>query len=311
VSTRSRSRGGVYIVDGDTPVADEAGLRAIYEDIYEKNLAINVASGAVDSWDGDQLNLTYCVSRAFGEFYANLYEVTVNAMNAAATAWEGAANVRFVHVASEDGNCTAQNRNVLFDVRPSESVQYRARAFFPSAARARRNVLVTVEAFDASGPITLEGILRHELGHVLGFRHEHTRPEVGTCFENNSWKPLTEYDRDSVMHYPRCNGNRQSDYSLSPLDVEGVQRTYGPPGGPGNPGPGNPGPGNPGPGNPGPGNPGPGNPDPGNPGPGNPGQCQEETCAELGMGEGACEELSPGVAIECIAGCVEWVTGCN
>jgi hypothetical protein len=29
------------------------------------------------------------------------------------------------------------------------------------------------------------------------------------------------------------------------------------------------------------------------------------------MGEGACEELSPGVAIECIAGCVEWVTGCN
>ena len=61
----------------------------------------------------------------------------------------------------------------------------------------------------------------HELGHTLGFRHEHTRPEAGVCFEDNNWRPLTPYDSDSIMHYPQCNGT-SSDLGFSPLDAQGV-----------------------------------------------------------------------------------------
>ena len=57
-----------------------------------------------------------------------------------------------------------------------------------------------------SGSWTPTNILGHELGHTLGFRHEHTRPESGTCFEDNNWRPLTPYDSASIMHYPQCNG---------------------------------------------------------------------------------------------------------
>ena len=64
--------------------------------------------------------------------------------------------------------------------------------------------------------------MAHELGHTLGFRHEHTRPEAGTCFEDNNWRPLTPYDSASIMHYPQCNGG-SSDRSSAPTTADGVR----------------------------------------------------------------------------------------
>lgn len=78
---------------------------------------------------------------------------------------------------------------------------------------------ITEPAFDHSGP-------GHELGHTLGFRHEHTRPEAGTCFEDNNWRPLTPYDSASIMHYPQCNGT-SDDLSFTASDAAGVRALYG------------------------------------------------------------------------------------
>jgi hypothetical protein len=151
-------------------------------------------------------------------------------MSAATQAWEDVADIDFVHAPSQDASCTATNSQVVFDVRPVSGAQYLARAFFPDDARGDRNVLINDSSFglDPADNLSLVGILRHELGHTLGFRHEHTRPEAGTCFEDENWRPLTSYDEFSVMHYPQCNGGGDWTLTLTAFDQSGAACLYGP-----------------------------------------------------------------------------------
>ena len=225
---------GQYIVNGDEPIADAKKLRQYYDRMigaYENggkgggstSLVVNQAGGGDDVWSGSQVgDLTYCVSTAFGSDYG----VVVNAMQQGAALWEGASSaVDFIHVSSQDSNCNTSNNTVLFSVERTFTTQYIARAFFPSSGDFERNVLVNSTSLQTSGWAP-GNIMGHELGHALGFRHEHTRPEAGTCFEDNNWRPLTPYDSDSIMHYPQCNGT-SSDLGFSSLDGSGVRAIYG------------------------------------------------------------------------------------
>jgi hypothetical protein len=165
-------------------------------------------------------------------FQARKAEV-VTAMRDASGAWAAAANVKFVYDPTQDATCSASNENVVFDVEPvNAGGRYAARAFFPDTDRAQRNVLIEGSAFNIPSPGTLTGILRHELGHTIGFRHEHTRPESGAtqCFEDNEWRALTPYDSASVMHYPQCNGTNTFALTLTDKDKQGVALLYGAPG---------------------------------------------------------------------------------
>ena len=230
-ATYREPESGIYIVNGDTPIDDIRELREFYQTHVQTTALIvhKKAGGADAKWtDAQKVNLTYCVSNTFNGNKA----AAVAAMTASAGAWEAVANVNFVHLTAQDANCTASNANVVFDVRPVNSGgQYLARAFFPDSARASRNVLIDNTAFGSINPWTLAGIMRHELGHTLGFRHEHTRPESGTCFEDNNWRALTAYDSKSVMHYPQCNGTQTGDLIITALDTQGAQALYGAPGG--------------------------------------------------------------------------------
>lgn len=220
---------GVYIVDRDLPFEDLEGLRRFYEEhVRSGKLAINRVSGIDDRWDcAAKRQISYCVSNSFG----SRYNAVVQAMNTAAAAWEQAANVNFVHVSAQDGACTASNNNVVFNVSPTSGQPYLARAFFPSSSRANRNILIDSTSFGSIAPYTLAGILRHELGHTLGFRHEHIRPEAsptGSCVENSSWRGTSPYDSKSVMHYPQCHGTNSGDLILTQRDKDGIAAVYGP-----------------------------------------------------------------------------------
>jgi hypothetical protein len=229
---------GIYVVNGDEIIETEEELRAFYEKLTaddvvvgldgrvastQQPLIVNRVKGKDDAWSPAQAqNLTYCVSQSsFGNRYADV----VSAMNSAASAWESAGNVNFVHDSAKDGNCT-KNTDVVFNLRQVCSGQYLARAFFPSSARRSRELLVDCSSFGNISPWTLAGVLRHELGHTIGFRHEHTRPESGTCFEDNNWRALTPYDSSSVMHYPQCNGTNNGDLSLTNSDKAGAAALY-------------------------------------------------------------------------------------
>jgi len=221
--------GGKYIVNGDTPILNEKHLKEFFDRIQGRaGLTINQVNGQDTAWNSvEKRQLTYCVSTTFGQNY----DAMVVDIKAAADAWEAVAAVDYIHVAGEDASCTASNPNVLFDVRPvNVNGQYLARAFFPDEPRSARNVLVDNTSFqlDPTGKLSLQGILRHELGHTLGFRHEHTRPDSGTCFEDNNWRPLTSYDAFSVMHYPQCNGKGDWALTLTAIDTSGAACVYGP-----------------------------------------------------------------------------------
>jgi hypothetical protein len=223
-------RNGLYIVDGDTPIADMQGLYAFYNKLYGAGeLIVHQVNGVDAKWNSTQQHqLTYCVAK--DSFGAN-YDKVVEAMRkGTAEGWEHFADVKFIHVDTEDGNCNQNNDKVLFDVRQVTGQPYLARSFFPNFARADRSILVDTSSFDPTLKWPLSGILGHETGHTLGFRHEHTRPEAGTCFEDNDWRPLTPYDSASIMHYPQCNGTG-TPLTFSDLDKKGVAILYAPPGG--------------------------------------------------------------------------------
>ncbi|MCE1178299.1 MAG: M57 family metalloprotease [Micrococcales bacterium] len=220
-----------YIVNGDEPVRTNGELRSFYDSMVAApkqtstdRLVVNTVSGRDDKWSASQVaNLTYCVSTKFGADQARVAQAVADG----AALWEAASSkVNFVYVPSQNGSCTVRNSNVVFSVEPSKSTQYIARAFFPSTPKSGRNVLVVTKSLFNSGSWTPQNILGHELGHTLGFRHEHTRPEAGTCFEDNNWRPLTAYDSSSIMHYPQCNGS-SDDLSMTSTDRAGVQALYG------------------------------------------------------------------------------------
>jgi serine protease len=224
--------GGHYIVDGDRAIADDKSLYEFWEGLQQGGLIVNKNGANDDKWnDTQKLNLTYCVSNAFG----SRKQTILTALDAATGGWESRANVNFIYVPAQDANCTRTNSNVVFNVGQVSGQPYLARAFFPANSRSSREVLVDTSSFGNVG-WPLSHILGHELGHALGFRHEHTRPEAGTCFEDNNWRPLTTYDSASIMHYPQCNGSSQ-DLNWTTKDAQGASSIYGAPGGGGNPPP--------------------------------------------------------------------------
>lgn len=229
---------GAFIVDDDIVVDSEDDLITYYAEwvkpaaqnsaagqLEARPLIVGRAGGHDDKWTAaERKSVTYCVSDRFGAYKA----AVVEAMRTAMAAWESVSDVNYSYNPREDAKCDPKNTRVTFDVRPTSGNDYLARSFFPSNRRSVKNILIDASAFRVKAPLTLAGILRHELGHTLGFRHEHTRPQAGgKCYEDNNWRALTTYDSASVMHYPQCNGTGDWALTLTSKDITGAQKLYG------------------------------------------------------------------------------------
>jgi serralysin len=226
---------GTWVVNGDEPIETMEAMIDTYSryrrtfdlahgfGTTEQNSIVNRVNGHDDVYSAAQAqNLTYCINKA--AFSSSEYSALVTAMNSATGAWESAAGggVNFIHDVAADANC--RKNAAFFTVKRVCTGQYLAKAFFPSSGK--KEILVDCTSFGNINPWSLAGIMRHELGHTLGLRHEHTRPESGTCFEDNNWRALTSYDAASVMHYPQCNGSNNGDLNLTASDKSGIAQLY-------------------------------------------------------------------------------------
>jgi hypothetical protein len=257
----ARARAGnadYYVVEWDLVFASEDALRAHYSREvlgFELKLALfeQESTGFEPIFARDHArDISYCVSNGFRN------KPTVIADMATATrAWEEAADVRFRYVAEQDATCNRLNTAVDFTVLPTNTFLYTAcavnRFVWENGPRCfvSINPVVGVLQIDYAripgappdDGQTAAGVLRHELGHILGFRHEHPwAPERGGCAEGPispgsdlGGRRLTdEYDADgwdpgSVMQYPRCGGRPGADFELSELDGVGARSVYGMP----------------------------------------------------------------------------------
>jgi hypothetical protein len=147
-------------------------------------------------------------------------------MDAASRSWSERVAVQFAYRPGEDATCTAVNTNVTFNVSPV-TASYFAASFFPDDVRANRQLLITSDAFTTTaGGRDFQGILRHETGHILGFRHEHIWI---TCTGESTAeaRQVTSYDVNSVMHYPQCRPSGTGGYRQTDLDLSGAISLYG------------------------------------------------------------------------------------
>jgi serralysin len=223
-----RDPSGGYVVEWDLVLSSDE-LHAHWQAQQQGTLSVMNIDGQDIVWDAvAKKRLTYCIGNTFtasetAAIIAGLKAATENG-------WERMADVDFIHVPAQDGaGCTANNLNVVFDINraPSDAV-YLAKAFFPNAERAGRNVLVAAGALAVDVKWPLANILGHELGHALGLRHEHIRSPTSGCSENDLYyRALTPYDAASIMHYPQCGGT-SPDLAFTMMDRTGIASLYGP-----------------------------------------------------------------------------------
>ena len=173
-----------------------------------------------DLWSTEQArDLSFCISPVF----RSSYEIVETATRAAATEWMKYGNFDFN--LSDNLSCDNKTRKVLFQIVPTtRKAKFKARAFFPSSER--RKIQIN-RRFANQDPREMKRLMLHELGHVLGIRHEHIHPDAGDdCLENGEFEAITAYDPYSIMHYPICGPKKLQNFVLSDLDKEGISILY-------------------------------------------------------------------------------------
>ncbi len=187
-----------------------------------------VNNGKIVRWAPGKI-LTYCVLKSTFRDDED-YKVVKRNMRKATKDWEEVCGIRFKYLSDFDNSPEVQPEEVVFPVRGINSRgKFIASAFFPTYPRDRWSILIDHSYFSTSYNKT--GVLRHELGHVLGLRHEHIRSGApsscpGDSSGTSNTIDLTQYDPKSVMHY-FCGGVGSKKLAISELDIKGAQKIYG------------------------------------------------------------------------------------
>jgi hypothetical protein len=223
--------GDYYLTEGDLlRTRDEIaenfeGLRATPTRASSKELTVNRTGDRDDIWPRGRRALTYSIDRRSFASRAESNQVLTDMKNAAAAWVRDCKGCGLTFTFREDP--TPSTSEVTFVVRAFDLPgDYVATAPFPSWGRDRRYVNVDSIYFQIEQPFSGRGVMRHELGHVLGYRHEHLHGVPGCAEEDGQWRRVIDYSSTSVLHY-LCGGGGSSTLDLDASDKAGHQKLYG------------------------------------------------------------------------------------
>lgn len=235
-----RKEGGTnrtyYVFEGDqlmTPQFIQAALRDKAEDDQKSKdkaleLVVMRSNGKDVFWGKNERALTYAVDRSSFRTKGE-YDFAVKAVADAARDWVQACTscgLSFSHRTELDSGTNFSDVTFVVEFNPA-ATSYIARSFFPNDPVYHRQLEIAPSYFspDIANSISQTGIIRHELGHVLGYRHEHIQNVAGCNLEGTDWRPVTVYDPKSVMHY-LCGGAGSAKLEFTQLDREGHRKIY-------------------------------------------------------------------------------------
>ncbi|HEY6724774.1 MAG TPA: hypothetical protein VI197_12125 [Polyangiaceae bacterium] len=246
-----------YVVEGDLFFDSEADLYAYYEETILNDgwkLAVfqRLSNGSEPVYTRTEaLDIKYCVSNLFQSSYAPFDKNrVVTEAQAAMRDWEKVANVRFRYVSAQDSTCTETNANVDFAIIPMTTTSFAGCATNKkmwsgpnmgcpnTAGTTVYTGMLGMNYNLIGGVLSATGLFRHELGHMLGFRHEHPWKPGSLCTieaptmpgDDLTGRRLTDYDVQSVMHYTggSCTPT-ETEWVISQLDGVGARSIYGMP----------------------------------------------------------------------------------
>ena len=232
--------GTYFIVEGDLPMTEgelfdyvhEAGRKKSKDDpsfLSGSELVVNLYRKQRDFYkDVSKRTLRYAIDRKTFPT-AEQFDLTRQNLSAAGAEWQSLCpdcQLKFVDVT--DVKVRPRHTEVVnFIVRYERLPEgYVALGFYPHHSPMRRYLYVDPKYFTTDA--NKVGIMRHEMGHILGYRHEHEREEApGDCYSDaTGLSTLTEYDPLSVMHY-FCGANASNDLAFTDNDRKGHVLLYG------------------------------------------------------------------------------------
>ena len=179
--------------------------------------------------------IRYCIQKSTFDEKKGGYDLVKKSMQQAAADWTGLCNVSFqyVEVADKDPNAYPGQYDFVIRYNPVQKKDALfALAFYPSDPPAKR--ILNIYPYYWPTRYDKAGIFRHEIGHILGFRHDQadrTGKVPSECLTRYREDPTipsiprTPYDRFSVMHYV-CGGAGTWQLKFSHNDSLGFDMIY-------------------------------------------------------------------------------------
>lgn len=188
-----------------------------------KELIVNVVNGQFDYLrTPEDRALTYSIVRESFPSAERAAETLANFQKAAGDWVEACPECGVTFTLLEEGSTETPDFTLSFVDEVAGPI---ARAFFPSYPSDLWQVNVFPSYFSPNLSFDRVGVLRHEIGHVLGFRHEHIGNIPGCRVEGGTFQPITPYTPNSVMHY-LCGEGGSFDLALRDDDIRGFRCLY-------------------------------------------------------------------------------------